>query len=109
MSHITGNSRKRLIELKGVENQIPVSKKYYQAINKEGAFNRYTKAKFASLPTDVAHAIDCLPLEEDNFFQRLFKKRNKKQMASSEENQEEKTGFFKKVTSIFKKKDKKQK
>lgn len=34
LSQITGNTRKRLIELKGVENQIPVSKKYYQAIEK---------------------------------------------------------------------------
>lgn len=34
LSQITGNSRKRLIELKGVEYQIPVSQKYYQAIEK---------------------------------------------------------------------------
>ena len=34
LSKISGNSRKRLIELEKVDTEIPVSKKYYQAIEK---------------------------------------------------------------------------
>jgi len=62
----------------GANAALPLFAKYLQKLNARPEFNDITRAKFPTVPDDIAVLLDCEPVKKDGFFKRLFKNPNKK-------------------------------
>ncbi|WP_281540804.1 transglycosylase domain-containing protein [Maribacter aestuarii] len=62
----------------GANAALPLFALWYQKLNKDSSFNKFTKAKFPPPDEGVITALDCEPVKRDGFFKRLFKNPNKK-------------------------------
>ncbi|WP_053991778.1 transglycosylase domain-containing protein [Mangrovimonas sp. TPBH4] len=71
----------------GANSALPIFANYLKLLNQDSRFNRYTRARFESPSFEVLASLDCPPIQEDNFLQRLlgnkkdkreFKKKKKK-------------------------------
>ena len=62
----------------GANAALPLFARWMQELNKNKAFNPFTKASFPKPSASVIESLECEPVKRDGFFKRLFKNPNKK-------------------------------
>ncbi len=62
----------------GANAALPMFARWVQALNKEPAYYRLTRARFEEPEPTILAKLDCEPVVRDPFFRRLFKNPNKK-------------------------------
>ncbi|RAV28394.1 penicillin-binding protein 1A [Sinomicrobium soli] len=92
----------------GANSALPVFAGFLQRMNRDTTFNRYTNARFETIPSAVLGELDCDPKREDTFIEKLFGKKDRKKGAEQEDRKDrkkkkKKEGFFKRL--FGKKKD----
>jgi penicillin-binding protein 1A len=92
----------------GATMALPIFARFYQALNRDSAYDNITKAKFTPLPAEWRSELECDPFKEDfKLFDWLFNREEKQANETNKANKEDGEGLFKKIGDIFKKKDKK--
>ncbi|UGU16900.1 transglycosylase domain-containing protein [Sinomicrobium kalidii] len=95
----------------GANSALPVFAGFMQKMNKDSVFDPYTKARFKAASAVVRFELDCEPVIESTFLERLFgntdnmrkKERRAERKEKRKEKKKKKKGFFK---WLFGKKDK---
>ncbi|SHK45324.1 penicillin-binding protein 1A [Reichenbachiella agariperforans] len=98
----------------GANSALPIFGLFYQKLNADQDYRSITQAQFATPDQEVMEDLDCVGVEEENFFQGLFTKDGKPKEKSydqeepsddydqEESKEEEDKGVFKKLKKLFK-------